>query len=608
MLSFNINASKFNIENEVNNAIKNYVTEKDSKEKIIKLVNYLIEDDSSTSAKNKIDMFVKLEKPLFYFALLPEIHNLGKEGIKLSSQNNNYKMEYFYYYKGVYEEEKGFEYEHVIKTYKKSLKYSLIHENIKKIKRTYEAIGDIYSYDKNIKLAFDNYKMASKYVSDKKEDIMLKHKISKIFYFFNVNVISYEESLKLLKEIEYENDNKNKNKNIKEINNLKIYIYENLSLISVREKKYEKALLYAEKRFEQTHKIDDIYEKIMSLLLSSFVNSHLNNFEESLEKITIAEEHIKNEGDILQYLFYNLKYTKFHYFYLKNEYENAEKEILELEFYLKKESNNQAALYSIYDKISMNLSKLGKHKKALNYQKKYTKDYIKNRNVEETSLSLFLHENYKAENLLNENNKINILKEKNNKQIIQNEKEDKYKSNLFRMILLLIIVSLLSIFILRILYLKHKKISITDDLTGLYNRGFFISNTKKEMDNNEVISIVITDIDNFKKINDSYGHDVGDRILIEFANILKKNTNNEEVVSRIGGEEFMIVYKDNEINSREKVEKIRKEIEDYQFSNNIRLTSSFGIANSKKGNFNEICLQADKNLYKAKESGKNKII
>lgn len=602
IISFNINAKFIDIDDEINK-LNNYLAEKGSKEKSKEILNYLINDGSQYNDLKKIDLLVRLEDSTFHFALLEEINKIAEKGISLSKKNNNYKLEYFYYYKGIYQEETGEKIEDVIKTYKESLKYALIHENRKLINTIYETIGDLYSYDKNIKLAFDNYKMASHYVNNKAEDFKLKYKISKIFYYFNVNIISYDESLKLLKEIKSESQEMDS----KIGNNLLIYIYENLTLILIKEKKYNEALKYAKLNLSEAKKSTDIYDKIVSLLLISLVNSHLNKFEIAYEQIKLAENYIEEEEIQLQFIFFNLKYAKFYYFYLNNEHEKAENEILELEFYLESENQNKEALYSIYNKISKNLYKLKKYDKALKYQKEYTDNYINKRNVEETSLSLFLHENYKSKKLLNEKNEIIQLKKDKINEIFKNEIEQKEKNKIFKITILIIFVFLIFLFILIKLYKKNKKISITDDLTNLYNRRFFVNKTKEFIKNNELISIAIADIDDFKKINDKYGHCVGDKILIEFSEIIKNNVSSEEIVSRIGGEEFTIIFKDNKIKTKEKLERIRKKIQDHEFSNNIKITSSFGVEDSENTCFNDIYLKADKNLYKAKKDGKNKI-
>ena len=180
------------------------------------------------------------------------------------------------------------------------------------------------------------------------------------------------------------------------------------------------------------------------------------------------------------------------------------------------------------------------------------------------------------------------------------------------------------------LNIKLKILSEIDVLTGVYNRRAFDEYYKNEIiralnkiDNNQEentklnFSIAILDIDNFKKVNDKYGHIAGDNVLKQFAQIIKTITPSNDMVCRYGGEEFVIIFKKT---SRGKairtVEKIRVEVEKYQFILNeeikdAHITVSIGFASfdeMHEKEKNNVLMIADKRLYKAKNTNKNKII
>ncbi len=146
-----------------------------------------------------------------------------------------------------------------------------------------------------------------------------------------------------------------------------------------------------------------------------------------------------------------------------------------------------------------------------------------------------------------------------------------------------------------------------DKLTGLYNRRYIDDILSKYINCN--FSLIFTDIDYFKDINDTYGHRVGDEVLIEFAKILKNHTRSYDIVGRWGGEEFIILLKETDVETTLFItEKLRKTIESHEMPENIKITSSFGIhiSNLNKS-LEEIIDDADENLYYAKKQGKNRI-
>lgn len=161
---------------------------------------------------------------------------------------------------------------------------------------------------------------------------------------------------------------------------------------------------------------------------------------------------------------------------------------------------------------------------------------------------------------------------------------------------------------------KLNELVITDKLTSIYNRRFldnFLIKKFKYMAKNDAndFTIIFVDIDNFKQINDKYGHLLGDRILIEFAQTLEKNIRANDIVGRWGGEEFIIILDRTTIDQSIVIaEKLRKIISEKIFERIGHLTASFGIADYKnKDTISSLIQRADYSLYKAKEEGRNKI-
>lgn len=162
--------------------------------------------------------------------------------------------------------------------------------------------------------------------------------------------------------------------------------------------------------------------------------------------------------------------------------------------------------------------------------------------------------------------------------------------------------------------------AVTDELTNTYNKRYIQEKLPVELVisklNKEPLTLIMTDIDHFKKINDTYGHLAGDEVLSEFCRILKNNLREDkDWLARFGGEEFLICLTQTDHPTALKVaERLRESIEKASFMYNgevIKITASFGLCtNSIENNYDiEKFIQCvDKKLYQAKEEGRNKVI
>ncbi|MDI6794294.1 MAG: sensor domain-containing diguanylate cyclase, partial [bacterium] len=170
------------------------------------------------------------------------------------------------------------------------------------------------------------------------------------------------------------------------------------------------------------------------------------------------------------------------------------------------------------------------------------------------------------------------------------------------------------------LHKKVENLSVTDELTNLYNYRHFKERLKEELVRvkryQTAFSLIMLDIDDFKKVNDLYGHPQGDIVLKELAGIIKGITRGVNIVSRYGGEEFVIILpEENKIGASVLAERLRKRVEEAKFSrvkensDSIRVTISLGISTYPADGNSEIDLvqKADDALYMAKKRGKNMV-
>jgi diguanylate cyclase (GGDEF)-like protein/PAS domain S-box-containing protein len=161
--------------------------------------------------------------------------------------------------------------------------------------------------------------------------------------------------------------------------------------------------------------------------------------------------------------------------------------------------------------------------------------------------------------------------------------------------------------------LALKKLSRTDQLTQIYNRMHIdeILQTQYYRFNrsHEVCSIILVDIDYFKLVNDEYGHIVGDKILIEFADLMKNSIRAGDVIGRWGGEEFLIILPHTNLSQALILaEKLRRLIDNNIFTQLRHKTASFGVSTFEEGMSIELLIdEADKALYESKERGRNRV-
>ena len=167
-------------------------------------------------------------------------------------------------------------------------------------------------------------------------------------------------------------------------------------------------------------------------------------------------------------------------------------------------------------------------------------------------------------------------------------------------------------------YREVKELSFTDGLTGLYNHRYlemYLGEAKGEsQQDSQPLSLIMLDLDHFKRYNDTYGHPAGDIILRELGQLLRRNTRRGDLVARYGGEEFIIVLPTTgKAQALSQAERVRKEVEDHSFrvdgGPRTKVTISAGVASFSEDDLDGESLveKADRALYQAKREGRNRI-
>ncbi|MBU1701699.1 MAG: sensor domain-containing diguanylate cyclase [Candidatus Eisenbacteria bacterium] len=165
-----------------------------------------------------------------------------------------------------------------------------------------------------------------------------------------------------------------------------------------------------------------------------------------------------------------------------------------------------------------------------------------------------------------------------------------------------------------LMFEELNRLAITDDLTSLNNRRYFIRRLNEETNRSQryeqPFSLMFIDIDNFKSLNDTHGHQMGDRVLKELAKLLKGWARNSDLVARYGGDEFVVLLPMTDVRSAfNAAERLRVQVADHTFSRRKKISVSMGIAGFPQAGDQAVTIlnKADRALYEAKATGRNKV-
>jgi diguanylate cyclase len=157
------------------------------------------------------------------------------------------------------------------------------------------------------------------------------------------------------------------------------------------------------------------------------------------------------------------------------------------------------------------------------------------------------------------------------------------------------------------------ELATIDEKTGVYNHKFFktIADMEFEKARRKIqpLALMIVDLDHFKKINDTYGHLVGDTVLKQLGHVLKENVRKYDIVARFGGEEFLVLFPNTNLMRARKVsDRLRRKVAEDKFMKRYAITFSGGISQYHDNDtLARMKVRADKALYRAKQAGRNRI-
>ena len=441
----------------------------------------------------------------------------------------------------------------------------------------------------------------------------------------------------------------------------KLYFYRVLGSEFYKNKEYKKAAKYLflalDIIFKIQSKVNDLYykEKIIIVRYGDQIKELLKKsleilYNKPLQYVRVDEIGKKNYADFKN-IFDVLSLAEFTYIFSEkkifyenlddliysmdgNHYENINKVLkyickisLSTRGYIlkKKDGEEKYEILSIYENVK---GKRRKVNEALIYHsEKNPSGIILNRNfknVEDSKYIEFLEEDLVGKIIIpvvSEDRREEI--EKRRKDLLKNNTklyiylESESYLNIYDLNLLNNINKLKKLIYLNAENIMLKDMTITDKLTGVYTRKFFDIHFENIIDRYEDykggFSLLMADIDNFKEINDTYGHLIGDEVLSHLGKSLIKNTRSTDIVGRYGGEEFIIILFDtSQKDAKEISEKLRTEVNKIKIPNTDRAISvSIGIAQYPDHSImkTELISKADQALYNAKNiSGKNSIV
>ncbi|HBG7136048.1 TPA: GGDEF domain-containing protein [Clostridioides difficile] len=436
------------------------------------------------------------------------------------------------------------------------------------------------NYSKAVDLTVKSIKLAEK-LGNNYEKARLDVDLASIL----LKVGSYETAEKLIKDsfkIDIDEGEKN--------GMVRLYAIINLAEIYVEVGEYDKAIEISSrikdyKKFVNTDDYNDF--EIMASIMQSNAYIGKNNIQKAKTFLEKADYLIKSDRtvhildkDMYYYMAMgNLEYKSKNYNSAIDNYKKG-LEISTKRKLIQEKIKNLNKILNIYEKQ-------GNVKSLNEYQKILINEYKENKSIRDSETSFYIIDKVSNESKLFEKTK----------------KEIKYYKILFTVILIAILGS--TFLYNRLKYFKAQ--NLHDGLTNVYNRKSFDIMYEKYIEKDDNFALVMIDIDNFKLINDNYGHKFGDVVIKGITNTICVMLEQDDKVFRYGGEEFSVLIRNK---SGEEVvdiiDNIRVAIANKKWSEDVTVTISAGVAHIS-GSKN-VLEEADKNLYKAKQLGRNKVV
>ncbi|HEM7407628.1 TPA: diguanylate cyclase [Clostridioides difficile] len=436
------------------------------------------------------------------------------------------------------------------------------------------------NYSKAVDLTVKSIKLAEK-LGNNYEKARLDVDLASIF----LKIGSYETGEKLIKDsfkIDIDEGEKN--------GMVRLYAIINLAEIYVEEGEYDKAIEISSrikdyKKFVNTDNYNDF--DIMASIMKSNAYVGKNNIQKAKTFLEKADYLIKSDRtvyildkDMYYYMAMgNLEYKSENYNSAIDNYKKS-LEISTKRKLTQEKIKNLNKILNIYEKQG-NIESLNE------YQKMLINEYKENKSIRDSETSFYIIDKVSNESKLFEKTK----------------KEIKYYKILFTVILIAILGS--TFLYNRLKYFKAQ--NLHDGLTNVYNRKSFDIMYEKYREKDDNFALVMIDIDNFKLINDNYGHKFGDTVIKGITNTICVMLEQDDKVFRYGGEEFSVLIRNK---SGEEVadiiDNIRVAIANKKWNDDVTVTISAGVSHISDSK--DVLEEADKNLYKAKQLGRNKVV
>lgn len=475
------------------------------------------------------------------------------------------------------------------KCYRKAMKiYQKINYQ-KGIGNAYNNLGAVLAVQGRFETSINCYQQCSKIY----EDLKYEHGVASACA--NLGII-YQNKKEYDIALEYQK------KALKIFKKLKDYNYQaivdnNIGSVLLSQKNYDKAIKFFRKSLRLQKKLENIQGAALSYRFIGITYKERGDFKKALNyclksynlvKDTDSKRHIMLTSHPIGEIYLSLK-----------------KYDLSLKYFLQSLSiSNEIGIKDEQYKIYMNISSLyediGNFKKSLEFYKKYRaiKDEVYTNDYNDKIANLKI--DYELEKKEKE---AEIQRLKNVELVEEINKRKKVEKAL------------------RKSEERFKQLSIEDPLTGIFNRRYFLKTAGKIItraaQRSQEISLVIFDLDHFKKINDTCGHLKGDQVIKQFVKIVKQNIRPEDIFARYGGEEFILLLVNSDIQDAKRIaERIRRKNAKNSpavVGCSVKMTLSAGISGieeieQKSAMLEKLIKIADQRLYQAKNTGRNKVV
>ena len=294
------------------------------------------------------------------------------------------------------------------------------------------------------------------------------------------------------------------------------------------------------------------------------------------------------------------------------------KEADELSDNISKQQLSQPEFLQLHLILAKHYAKLEKFDLAYQEKKSYLNKYYIYRKNKRLKMIASLEQSYEVENKKQSNSLLESANKQKVRRVVEVQKERDEQQYNFSIIIAVVITFVLLFF--RQLRLRNKLIRLTrtDSLTKLANRASLFEQGEKMVVNFKAqpteLSVILFDLDHFKKINDNFGHHIGDKVLIKVAELVKETMRSRDVLSRLGGEEFVALLPFADSNKAKAIAvRIKEKIAQHDFSSfmlQCKVTVSVGVATmeSDQMSFDDLVHGADLAMYQAKDQGRNTVV